>query len=57
MADDPPQVNAALAVTLFTKFAFGKKAFWQDYICVIAVLAMTTDDTAGDPVVNRSGPA
>ena len=32
--------NAALAVTLFTTFAFGKKAFCNYYVCVIALLAM-----------------
>ncbi len=31
---------AALAVTLLTTFAFGKKAFCNYYVCVIAVLAM-----------------
>jgi len=32
--------TAALAVTLLTTFAFGKKAFCNYYVFVIAVLAM-----------------
>ncbi len=62
--------TVALAVTLFTTFAFGKKAFCNYYICVIAVLAMaiacarpregesgTVDDTSGDRPGDQAGPA
>ena len=36
----PAGIAAALAVTLFTAFAFGKKAFCNYYVLVIAVLAL-----------------
>ena len=36
----PAGIAAALAVTLFTAFAFGKKAFCNYYVMVIAVLAL-----------------
>lgn len=42
--------TAALAVTLFTTFVFGKKAFCNYYVCVIALLAMAiaTAQRGGD---------
>ena len=38
----PAGATAAMAVTVFTAFAFGKKAFCNYYVLVIAVLAMAT---------------
>ena len=62
--------NAALAVTLFTTFAFGKKAFCNYYVCVIAILAMAiatarphtgpraaNGEPAGDPTDDALRPA
>lgn len=62
--------NAALAVTLFTTFAFGKKAFCNYYVCVIALLAMAiatarprpdgrdqTGEAADAPTANALRPA
>ncbi len=38
----PAGATAAMAVTVFTAFAFGKKAFCNYYVLVIAGLAMAT---------------
>lgn len=46
---------AALAVTLLTTFAFGKKAFCNYYICVIAVLAMAIATARSHPGAAEAG--
>ena len=44
----PSGLAAALAVTLFTAFAFGKKAFCNYYVLVLAVLVLAIAAAAAD---------
>ncbi len=52
----PAGATAAMAVTVFTAFAFGKKAFCNYYVLVIAVLAMATAARRPDRADVAAGP-